>query len=60
MEAPPLFSPVRKQAKKHFMGCTLLQDFTTVFFPSFHIPLSAKYVMAVCASLPGYLLKRRG
>ena len=43
-----------------FIACTLLQDFTTVFFPSFYIPLSAKYVMAICASLPGYILKRRG
>jgi hypothetical protein len=43
-----------------FIACALLQDFTTVFFPSFYIPLSAKYVMAICASLPGYVLKRRG
>ena len=43
-----------------FIACTLLQDFNTVFFPTFYIPLSAKYVMAIGASLPGYILKRRG
>ena len=43
-----------------FIACALLQDLSTVFFPSFYIPLSAKYVMAFCASLPAYILKRRG
>jgi len=43
-----------------FITCALLQDFTTVFFPPFYIPLSAKYVMAIVASLPTYILKRRG
>ena len=43
-----------------FIACALFQDFTTVFFPSFYIPLSAKYFMAICASLPRYILSRRG
>ncbi|MFM8331360.1 MAG: hypothetical protein ACKN9T_06700 [Candidatus Methylumidiphilus sp.] len=43
-----------------FIACALLQDFTLVFLPAFPIPLSAKYVMALCASLPAYLLRRRG
>jgi hypothetical protein len=42
-----------------FIAGALLQDFTTVFFPSFYIPLSAKYLMALCASLPMYISKRR-
>jgi hypothetical protein len=43
-----------------FIACALIQDLSALWFDSFRIPVSAKYVIAICAALPRYILIRRG